>query len=413
MSKNSTTILIVAIVLLVLSVLAIFFEFGEVSAHRWQEKYDYEDEEPYGLYIFKELTTRYFDDVEVSINDVLDQSSGKGNLYIQFVPYGISDNAVDSLLLLAESGNDILIIADDYDQRIAEKMPQYYAMNYNFDSIFTFNFTHPSIASDTNYIYAFAQENKFDFLEDSYFKLLQFEDSIYSQDLDYIKVSAQDSMALMVGFPIGEGHLYYHMHKEMFYNNSYRQPSMMDYTQAVLAHFEPEKIYMLNPLTIFKKGSNNFNNPLAFIMSQPALKTAYYLLVLGTVLFVFFGGKRKQKIIPVNVKNKNTSLEYIETVSQLFFQQGQHEKLLKHMSDIFYHKMQKRFFIKPDHPNYVRMLSKKSRIPEAEIKYVLQRFKVREKNYRLTSDQLASINARLESIYNLIENKDFKTNTRE
>ena len=138
-------------------------------------------------------------------------------------------------------------------------------------------------------------------------------------------------------------------------------------------------------------------------MSQPALKAAYYLMIFGVLLYVFFGGKRKQKIIPVTLKNKNTSLEYIETVSQLFYQQGQHEKLVAHMRNIFHHKMQKKFFVAPDNPNYLAILSKKSKISESEFQYVMDRFKNLDDNFDFRGDQLVSLNRRLENIYKEIE----------
>ena len=179
---------------------------------------------------------------------------------------------------------------------------------------------------------------------------------------------------------------------------------MFEYTQKVFAHFDPQHVYLLNPITLYGGAESLSKNPLDFIMSQPALKAAYYLLLFGVLLYVFFGGKRKQKIIPVTEKNKNTSLEYIETVSQLFYQQEQHEKLVTHMRNIFHHKMQKRYFIAPDNPKYLEVLSKKSKISKTELQYVMDRFQNLDDNFKFRGDQLVSLNRRLENIYKEIEN---------
>ena len=89
----------------------------------------------------------------------------------------------------------------------------------------------------------------------------------------------------------------------------------------------------------------------------------------------------------------------------MFYQQGQNEKLVAHIRDIFHHKMQKRYFIAPDNPNYLKVLSKKSKISQTELQYVMDRFKNLEDNFDFRGDQLVSLNRRLEAIYKEIEVK--------
>jgi len=186
----------------------------------------------------------------------------------------------------------------------------------------------------------------------------------------------------------------------MFFNYSYRQPQMFDYTQSILTYFDPDHIVFLNALTNIERPPNE--HPLQFIMSSPPLKTAYYLFVIGLFLYAVFEGRRKQKSIPITDKNENTSLEYIETVSQLFYQQNQHEKLVAHMKSIFFHKMEQKYFIKKDNPEYLAILTKKSKIPKSDLIYILDRFQNLDENYTFKGDQLVGLNKRLEQIYAFI-----------
>jgi len=392
--------IVLAAIALFIAIVAAITEYRDVSAYVWDEKFDFEDKEPQGLYIFKELIDRYFEDVPLVINSEIEDSVGRNDLYIQFVPTDMDDSFVDTLISIAEAGNDILIIGDYYHNRLTDTMPYTFEQTYRFDSMLHFNFTQDELASDTSYIYKYQDRLFKKNLERTYYVLRS---EYWEESQNYVRVASSDSLALMVSFDVGEGRLFQHMTKELFYNYSYHQPQMFDYTQSVFAHFDPNRIHLLNPLTIYGAGNFRNKNPLEFIMSQPALKVAYYLLILGTLLYVFFGGRRKQKIIPVMDKNENTSLEYIETVSQLFYQQDQHEKLVAHMKNIFYHKMQKKFYVAPDDPNYVQVLSKKSKISTTELQYILHRFNEQEKNYRFTSEQLVSLNQRLERIYKEIE----------
>ena len=406
MFRNKSIAIVVAALLLVFAIVASVTEYRDVSAYDWEERYNYDDEEPQGLYIFKELTNRYFEDIPVTTNSALNDSLTHNSLYIQFTSIHLDSVVIDSLLSIASMGNDVLIIADFLNERIVDKIPNFFDDIYSYDSTLIFNITNKDLVSETNYIYKFHNE-EFEQKKVSN-NLMQGLD--WESDKQYVRVATPDSMALMISFPIGQGRLFYHVKKDFFYNYSYRQSQMFDYTQRVYAHFDPEHIYLLTPLTRFNTENYLNSNPLDFIMSQPALKAAYYLLLIGTLLFVFFGGKRKQKIIPVIEKNENTSLEYIETVSQLFYQQEQHEKLVTHMRNIFYHKMQKKFYVSPTDPNYVKILAKKSKISSTELQYIMDRFKNLDDNFGFRGDQLVSLNRRLESIYKEIETNFQKSN---
>ena len=402
MSKNRNIILLIAGFLLILIVMLLTTEFREVSDHKWNESFDFEDEEPQGLYIFKELAERYFDTIPLTLNDFAPDSLGENGLYIQFVPNFMSDEVFFSLFDLVHEGHDVLIISDNFNINLAD------TLSYSFDNVFQignqleFNFLDPEIARDYDYRYTFLNEEFNDTLTNS-FNLI--EGTYWDTDKTFVKVATPDSLALMVAFPFGEGRLFYHAKKDLFYNHSFRQDGMFDYTERIFAHFAPDHISLLDPRTASEFGSNDDKNPLQFIMSNPPLKAAYYLLILGALLYVIFRGKRKQRVIPVLKKKQNTSLQYVDTVSQLFYQQGQHEKLVSHMRNIFYHKMQKKFFIPPDHKDYVQVLSKKSRISATELQYVIDRFNSLDDYFTFNENELISLNRRLENIYSKIEKR--------
>jgi len=396
-SRNKNIILVVSIFVLVAAVLALVTEFRDVTAYPWKEKYDYEDQDPLGLYVFSELTQRYFADLPVVIDAELNDSLKSKSLIIQFVPQYLHQEVSDTLQELARVGNDVLIIADYYDTVNLDTIDVELGFYYEVDSMITFNFTDSTLAADTDYVHTFQNQEFNETVEDEYY-LLQ-----VAEDHNAVRVSAQDSLAMMLSFPMGQGNIFIHTNRQLFYNYAFRQPRHFDYMQGVLSYFDPEQIYLINPLSSNDTFDLENQNPLEYIMSNPSLRAAYYCLLIGALLFVIFRGKRKQRIIPVIKPNKNTSLEYIETVSHLFYQQNQHEKLVEHMKTIFYHKMQKRYFISPDHPDYVNVLAKKSKISSRELQYVMDRFQNLEDNFGFKENQLSSLHQRLESIYDQIE----------
>ncbi len=56
---------------------------------------------------------------------------------------------------------------------------------------------------------------------------------------------------------------------------------------------------------------------------------AWYTLVAAAILFVLFRGKRRQRIIPIIRRRENSSKRFIDTISRLVYQKGNHSALAR------------------------------------------------------------------------------------
>ena len=64
------------------------------------------------------------------------------------------------------------------------------------------------------------------------------------------------------------------------------------------------------------KNEDNFSS-LSVIRQHPPLLWAFWLGIVGLLLFIFFNVKRKQRIINVVKPNVNTTVNFTETVGRL------------------------------------------------------------------------------------------------
>ena len=64
-------------------------------------------------------------------------------------------------------------------------------------------------------------------------------------------------------------------------------------------------------------------------MSQPALRITWRLMLLGLLLYLIFKGKREQRIIPIIKKPENTTVEFAQSISSLYFQDGDSVDLVR------------------------------------------------------------------------------------
>ena len=71
-------------------------------------------------------------------------------------------------------------------------------------------------------------------------------------------------------------------------------------------------------------GRQEAQTPLRVILQYPALKWALYLLLAGALCYVLFRARREQRPIPVIHPPENKMLEFIATVSSLYYKQKEH-----------------------------------------------------------------------------------------
>ncbi|GAB5558039.1 MAG: hypothetical protein SchgKO_22520 [Schleiferiaceae bacterium] len=122
--------------------------------------------------------------------------------------------------------------------------------------------------------------------------------------------------------PYGEGTFRFHLTPMAFTNVHIIHPENWEYNQYVLGDVTDTVFF--DPTYHFsrERGDYNFSggldrSPLYFILSKPALKWAWYIL-LGTVLIYFaFKLKRERSEIPVLRPNPNTSLEFAKAIGYL------------------------------------------------------------------------------------------------
>lgn len=72
-------------------------------------------------------------------------------------------------------------------------------------------------------------------------------------------------------------------------------------------------------IEFYQVGRMESQTPFRFFLSQPALRTSLYLVLLAITLFMIFEARRRQRIIPVVEPPKNSSVQFTQTLGQLYY----------------------------------------------------------------------------------------------
>ena len=94
----------------------------------------------------------------------------------------------------------------------------------------------------------------------------------------------------------------------------------------------------------YQMGRMEAQTPLRYVLGEPSLKWAFYTLMIAILLFMGFESKRTQRVIPVITPLKNETLDFVKTVSRLYYQKKDHKALavkkMLHLTDYLKQHMQ-------------------------------------------------------------------------
>jgi|WetSurMetagenome_2_1015567.scaffolds.fasta_scaffold04144_3 hypothetical protein len=142
-------------------------------------------------------------------------------------------------------------------------------------------------------------------------------------------------------------------------------------------------------------------SPMRYILSVQELRSAYYTALAMLLLYLLFGSKRRQRIVPLITPLSNSSLEFIQSVGSLYFKSQNHADLAK-MKIVYFHEFLKnRFNLKqPFHlPDRINFLSLKTGISAEELTHLIEFTEGIEKSSYLKQEELIKTHQIIEDFY--------------
>jgi len=228
-----------------------------------------------------------------------------------------------------------------------------------------------------------------------------------------------DSLVNFVRVAHGEGYFYFYTTPIIFTNYYLRSARTLPYATGVLAHLNEGDIYWDNESNMLSvppkvkdagqndytppSGRDSFNQktPLQYILSERGFAWAWYLLLLTGVFYLFFRAKRKQRVIPVVEPNVNTSLEFVETIGMLHWQQNDHRQLAMQQMKLLSHHIKTRYNIAINAPDedLILKLSTVSELPKDHLMGLFRKYSKIEGMQAITEDRLVEFHKSVDYFY--------------
>ena len=356
----------------------------------WRETYYHESKQPYGTYVMRQLLDNYNGNASLEAID--------GPLHLRFAQTEfktpsnyifigqhlyLGEEGTKSLLAYVGEGNNAFISAKELPAGLNHELRNL-GCSYNdsssiiagvYESNVVLNFYHPDIESNQGYSYAYAERNVPYSTKWRYISTNNLCDS--SGSLVYIGYMGR-KLPNFIKIPYGKGNFFIHTTPIAFTNYYLVNERGLKYANKVFAHLGPGNVYWdeFSHLPADEEDGRKRRTPLQYILAQPSLKWAWYIILALAIVFVIFRSKRKQRVIPVMAENENTSLEFVQTIGTLYFQQNEHKKLAHQKMKLFLQHIRHRYNISTNHINHdlLRKISVKAQVPYENVDQIFETY---------------------------------------
>lgn len=364
----------------------------------WRPSYTSYHTRPWGAFILYKELANLFPNVEViteeqpvykSLESILNTDT-KNSSYI-FINNSLNfDNQVTKLLLeYAANGNKVFIAAEEINGTLTDSLN----FKTKFDTFtennkITLEFTDKRFSKTT-----FNYKRK---IQRSYFSNL---DSTKTTILANSKYPKAESSASFIYIPYKKGGFFIHTIPKAF-SNYYMLGDQETQVSNSLSYLPNQTIYWDNYM---KAGRVYIKTPMRFVLQQPALKWAYYLSLVGLLLFMFFKAKREQRIIPIIPPLRNDSIDFTETVGTMYFQTKNYKNIALKKIQYFNHYVRETYFLNLQTitEQSPEELSKKSGKPLQECRMLLDKIIAIKTTPQLTEEDLIKLHKRIKKFKQL------------
>ena len=204
---------------------------------------------------------------------------------------------------------------------------------------------------------------------------------------------------VLIESTIGDGRIILCSTPHLFSNIYLLQAGNLPFLSYVMSRVPPNLIVWTE---FYEVGRGLSKNPLRYILSQPGLKAALYTLLISLVLFVVFQIKRKQRAIPVKKPLTNDSLEFVQTIGNLYLETGENISIAQKRIQFFLDYVRSNLYLdtrKLDE-NFALNLSRKGKVDKEEAEKIVRLINyINSKEENITDELLLSLSSTLDSFY--------------
>lgn len=395
---------------LILVLLSFFVSCGSKSKVKLPDmnrSYSKRSKKPFGTYVaYSMLATKYrqsdFFSISKSFTETFQYNTEIVNgLYVIIAKRVLlTEKDKDLLLEFVSRGNQLFIAAEYIDEQFLQKLdiePQYYTVKSIFqqqaDTVGPMRLTAVSVKRTDS---AKSQQyNYFYFPFDAHFVRPE-------QKGATVLGTNDEASPNYISLQHGNGRIYLHLNPEAFSNYFLLSKQNKAYAEEAFAYLPQERnlVYWDDYYRIGNAPNESFSMFDVFLKNE-MLKWALFLAMALLTLYIAFASKRRQRIIPLKTVNSNDSVSFVETIGRLYLQKKDNVNIAHKMTTYFLEYIRTHYYLNTAQlsAEFMSSLSRKSGVPEKEVKDFFLFIQQLQGSYKITDEELLEYNNRMQQFF--------------
>lgn len=383
----------------------LLLEYNKPKQVNWFPSFVSHHKIPYGTYVLNDLMEKKFPVQQVHVPPfefLIRNDSIKGTYFFVNETVNFEEAELNALLDWADRGNTLFIASDSFEERLMDTLHLEQTNLYNngqlkpafFYELVNANLGKKAISFEKDYY-------------TSYFDKL---DTLQTIVLGQVYEQADSTRAIsknvnVIQQTFGQGKIILSSFPKAFTNYFILKDDNREYTAGLLSYLDVNgQVYMDN---FHKSGKSFYTSPMYLFLNTKELKWAYYLVLIGALIYVIFEGKRKQRAIPVVTPLKNQTLAFTRTIADMYYENGEQDLITKHKIAYFLEYIRTRLHMPTTERNdeFLRTLALRSNNSIEDIRELFGLIDKLETKNGITNTELENLNHKIEAFKAKIDGK--------
>ena len=378
-------------------ILLLVFEYNKPKRINWFPSYVSTHKIPYGTKVLNELLPKFFPKIQQVYRtpyEFLSRSDTLQGTYFfvnENVNFGKTD--LDQLLSWVKKGNHLFVASESFEFKLLDTLHLETSSIYNAATV-TPVFKHSLVNKK-------ARAKDILFKKDYYAAIFSKIDTLNTLVLGKVAVEndsthIEEKSINIIQLPFGQGKITLSTFPKAFTNYFLLKDDNRRLTAGLLSYIAPkETLFMDNH---HKAGKTFYTSPMHLFLNTREFKWAYYMVLIGTLVYIVFEGKRKQRAIKVVEPLKNKTLAFTRTIADMYFENNRQGDIANHKINYFLDYIRTKFYLSTEKidSQFHKNLAMRSNHTVDEVKTLFKTFQNIQQTTHVTNAQLEQLDKKIQ-----------------
>jgi hypothetical protein len=370
------------------------------------------DKEPMGAWIFKTLAGKSFSKNKIDDNqqpfdkwyfNAYEDEDGVKNVYLLVTPRLLTyEKEARSMASFAETGNTLFVAANYFDPYFLQQ----FSVSLQ-DNILVLSSQDGFRMRDTKKFLA----------DTSIFEPSSFSYYFYPMHKSFLIDSSKEIEVLgyndyglpdLIRMHYGKGEIILMTNVQACTNYFLLSKNNMSYALGALSYLPPNagNIYWDDFYRRYYSRPPEGKSIFSALLSIPALRNTFYILLVMAALWIITNLPRKQRVIPVQKPNINSSIEFTQTIARLYYNRKDNHNIALKMIAYLQEYVRNKYYINyaAINDDFAKVLAAKTGLPPEKLHPLVDSIYTVQHNSNIDDTTLLQLNYQIQEVMNIETN---------